>query len=240
MCPLYRDWISVAVLIAYSDSFLLALLGPNYIRAHPVFLSWDGYSKHCGASRQRHTHGGEDIEILLLLWSSFFCSICGLWSVVSLYVGLFMFDYFVESHGGVKGDEQCHVAIRVDKEPICCDVGAVPGRSVAMCGDPQDHITNGCDFRQCKSGKNRLFCSEKCEQVTRVLVHCKLGTRATQLGAYRQRRGGVKSSLSRRGDPILSSADYVVVCERDSEGEKNADSQQSHYITDPRGSGVAL
>ena len=77
MCPLYRDWISVAVLIADSDSFLLALLGPNYIRAHPVFLSWDGYSKHCRANRQRHPHGGEDNEILLLLWSSFWCSICG-------------------------------------------------------------------------------------------------------------------------------------------------------------------
>ncbi|HAH43300.1 MAG TPA: hypothetical protein DCM07_00300 [Planctomycetaceae bacterium] len=65
-----------------------------------------------------------------------------------------------------------------------------------MCGDPQAHITNRCGYRQCKSGKNRLFCSEESEQVACVLVHCKLGTRATQLGAYRQRRGGVKSSLS--------------------------------------------
>jgi len=41
--------------------------------------------------------------------------------------------------------------------------------------------------------------------VARVLVHCKLGTRATQFGAYRQRRGGVKCSLCSRGDPIVSS-----------------------------------
>ena len=107
-----------------------------------------------------------------------------------------MVDYFVESHGDVKGDEQYNVAIRVDREPTCCDVGAVPGRSFAMCGDPQANITNGCGYRQCKSGKKGLFSSEKCEQVARVLVHCKLGTRATQLGAYRQRRGGVKCSLS--------------------------------------------
>ena len=39
-------------------------------------------------------------------------------------------------------------------------------------------------FRQCKSGKNRLFCSEDLEQVVHVSVHCKLVTRATQLGAY--------------------------------------------------------
>ncbi len=95
-----------------------------------------------------------------------------------------MVDYFVERHGGVKGDKQYHVAIRVDREPTCCDVGAVPGRSFAMCGDPQGYITNGCGFRQCKSGKNRLIYSEKSEQVARVSVHCKLVTRATQLGAY--------------------------------------------------------
>ena len=151
-----------------------------------------------------------------------------------------MFAYFVEGRGAVKGDEQYHVAIRVDREPTCCDVGAVPGRSVAMCGDPQGYITNGCGFRQCKSGKNRLFCSEESEQVACVSVHCKLVTRATQNSAYRRWRDGVKSSLSSRGGPILSSAVYAVVCERDNEGEKNADSQQSHYFTDPRGSGVTL
>ncbi|WP_291171097.1 hypothetical protein [Gimesia sp.] len=106
-----------------------------------------------------------------------------------------MVDYFVESHGGVKGDEQYHVAIRVDGEPTCCDVGAVPGRWAAMCGDPQGDISNGWGFRQCKSGKNRLICSEESEQVARVSVHCKLGTRATQNSAYRQRRGGVKCNL---------------------------------------------
>ncbi|MAX38894.1 MAG: hypothetical protein CME33_20255 [Gimesia sp.] len=111
-----------------------------------------------------------------------------------------MFDYFVERHGGVKGDEQDHVAIRVDGEPICCDVGAMPGRSFAMCGDPQATITNGCGFRQCKSGKNRLIFSEDPEQVACVSVHCKLVTRATQFSAYRQRRGGVKGSLFSRSD----------------------------------------
>ena len=139
MCLFYRDWNPVAALITYSDSFLLALLGPKCVRAYPVFLSWDGYSKHCRASRQWHTPGGEDIEILLLLWGSFLCSICGLWSVVRC-----MLDYFGERQGGVKGDEQYHVAIRVDGEPTCCDVGAVPRRSFAMCGDPQATITNGC------------------------------------------------------------------------------------------------
>ncbi|QDT76921.1 hypothetical protein Mal35_03450 [Gimesia maris] len=49
MCLFYRDWNPVAALITYSDSFLLAPLGPNYIRAYPVFLSWDSYSKHCPA-----------------------------------------------------------------------------------------------------------------------------------------------------------------------------------------------
>tara|TARA_R100001132_G_scaffold970_1_gene1178 strand:+ start:79 stop:576 length:498 start_codon:yes stop_codon:yes gene_type:complete len=106
-----------------------------------------------------------------------------------------MVVYFVERHGGVKGDEQDHVAIRVERKPICGDVGAVSGRSVAMCGDPQATITNRCDFKQCKSGKNRLFCSEDREQVACVSVHCKLVTRATQFVAYRQRRGGVKGSL---------------------------------------------
>ena len=50
-----------------SDSFLLAPLGPNYIRVHPVFLSWDGYSKQGWAIERCHTHGGKDIDILLFL-----------------------------------------------------------------------------------------------------------------------------------------------------------------------------
>ncbi|HAH45633.1 MAG TPA: hypothetical protein DCM07_12405 [Planctomycetaceae bacterium] len=74
-----------------------------------------------------------------------------------------------------------------------------------MCGDPQATITNGCCFRQCKSGINRLFCSEEPEQVACVSVHCKLVTRATQLGAYpRQRHPGVKSNL------ISASAAYFA------------------------------
>ncbi len=76
------------------------------------------------------------------------------------------------------------------------DAGAVPGRRAAMCDDPQATITNRCGFRQCKSGKNRLICSEEPEQLARVSVHCKLDTRATQLGAYFvSTRGGVKSNL---------------------------------------------
>ena len=115
-----------------------------------------------------------------------------------------MVDYFVERRGEVKRDEQSNVAIRVDREPTCCDVGAVPGRSVAMCGDPQAHITNRCYYANCKSGKNRLFCSEESEQVACVSVLCKLVTRATQNSAYRRWRDGVKSSLSSRGDPIFT------------------------------------
>ena len=118
-----------------------------------------------------------------------------------------MVDYFVESHGGVKGDEQYHVAIRVDGEPTCCDVGAVPGRSSAMCGDPQATITNGCEFRQCKSGKNRLIFSEDPEQVACVSVHSKLVTRATHFGAYRCWRGGVKSNMSRGVQSLVSPTD---------------------------------
>jgi len=38
MRPLYRGWIRVAALIADSDSFLLAALGPNCIRAYPVLM----------------------------------------------------------------------------------------------------------------------------------------------------------------------------------------------------------
>ena len=68
--------------------------------------------------------------------------------------------------------------------------------SVAKCGDPQGYITNGCRFRQCKSGKNRLFCSEDYEQLARVSVHCKLVTRATQLNAYLvSMQVGVKSNF---------------------------------------------
>jgi len=87
------------------------------------------------------------------------------------------------------------VAIRVDREPTCCDIGAVVGRRAAMCGDPQGYSTNRCDFRQCKSRKNRLFCSEDQEQVACVSMHCKLVTRATQNSAYRCWRGGVKFIL---------------------------------------------
>ena len=123
--------------------------------------------------------------------------------VVSLHVGFCMLDYFVESHGGVKGDEQDHVAIRVEREPTCCDVEAVSGRSVAMCVDPQATITNRCDFRQCKSGKIRLFCSEDQELVACVSVHCKLVTRATQLGAYSGwGQEGVKRNLFSRSDQM--------------------------------------
>ena len=76
---------------------------------------------------------------------------------------------------------------------------AVPGRCRGeerrWCGDPQAHFTNGGGFRQCKSGKNRLFYSEDLEQVARVSVHCKLVTRATQLDAYSVwGQGGVKSN----------------------------------------------
>ncbi|MAX39519.1 MAG: hypothetical protein CME33_23520 [Gimesia sp.] len=64
-----------------------------------------------------------------------------------------------------------------------------------MCGDPQDTITNGWEFKQCKSGKYRLFCSEGQEQLSHVSVHCKLGTRATQFSAYRCWRAAVKFIL---------------------------------------------
>ena len=71
----------------------------------------------------------------------------------------------------------------------------IQGRAIAMsrrcraescrwCGDPQGDITNGCGFRQCKSGKNRLNCSEENEQLACVSVHCKLVTRATHFDAY--------------------------------------------------------
>ncbi|MAX40599.1 MAG: hypothetical protein CME33_29005 [Gimesia sp.] len=74
-----------------------------------------------------------------------------------------------------------------------------------MCGDPQGSITNGCGFRQWKSGKNRLNCSEESEQVARVSVHCKLGTRATQNSAYRRWRDGVKCSLCSGSAEMCSS-----------------------------------
>ncbi|HCO22063.1 MAG TPA: hypothetical protein DIT97_02960, partial [Gimesia maris] len=45
------------------------------------------------------------------------------------------------------------------------------------------------------SGKKGLFYGEDLEQVSRVSVHCKLGTRATQNNAYRRRRGGVKFKM---------------------------------------------
>ncbi|QDT93935.1 hypothetical protein Pan161_56220 [Gimesia algae] len=64
-----------------------------------------------------------------------------------------------------------------------------------MCGDPQAYIGNWCGFRQCKSGKNRLFYGEDQEQVARVSMLCKLGTRATQNSVYRCWRGGVKFKI---------------------------------------------
>ena len=97
---------------------------------------------------------------------------------------------------GSRGDEKKHVAIRVDRGSMLGGTGAVPGRRAAMCGDPQATTTNRCGFRQCKSGKNRLICSEEPEQLARVSVHCKLDTRATQLGAYFvSTLEGVKSNL---------------------------------------------
>ncbi|WP_417390184.1 hypothetical protein [Gimesia sp.] len=116
-----------------------------------------------------------------------------------------MVDYFVESHGGVKGDEQDHVAIRVDMGAMSGGAEVVPGRKAAMCGDPQGDITNRCGFRQCKSGKNRLICSEDREQLSRVSVHCKLGTRATQNSAYRCWRGSVKFILCSGSAEMCSS-----------------------------------
>ncbi|WP_417389822.1 hypothetical protein [Gimesia sp.] len=133
-----------------------------------------------------------------------------------------MFDYFVEGRGEVKRDEQSNVAIRVDSGSIQGGAVVVPGRRAAMCGDPQDTITNGCGFEQYKSEKNRLICSEDLEQVARVSVHCKLGTRATQNIAYRCWRGGVKCSLSRRGDPILSCAVYAGDSELMMRGDRDS------------------
>ena len=114
---------------------------------------------------------------------------------------------FGKGVGRSSGNEKDDVAIRVDRGPTCCDVGAVPGRSSAMCGDPQATITNGCEFRQCKSGKNRLIFSEDPEQVACVSVHSKLVTRATHFGAYRCWRGGVKSNMSRGVQSLVSPTD---------------------------------
>ena len=123
---------------ACSDSFLLSATTPDYIRGYQVLLMGGWLFAHCRASRQWHAPGGEDIEYLLFLWGLICCLVVWfLWFCC-------MLDYFGERHGGVKGDEKYHVAIRVDRGPTCCDVEAVPGRSFAMCGDPQAHIPNEC------------------------------------------------------------------------------------------------
>ncbi|WP_291167176.1 hypothetical protein [Gimesia sp.] len=161
---------------------------------------------------------------MLLLLDSFWCSIyepgvrwlgvCGFVAGWFLHVGLCMVDYFREGRGCVKGDEKDDVAIRVDRGPMLDDTVAVPGRRVAMCGDPQGYSTNGCGFEQCKSGKNRLFCSEDQEQVAGVSVHCKLVTRATQLGAYSGwGQGQVKSNIfSRRNQSRLNFRRNYFLC----------------------------
>ncbi|WP_417381814.1 hypothetical protein [Gimesia sp.] len=100
-----------------------------------------------------------------------------------------------EERGEVKGDERSNVAIFVDTGTIFGGAEVVPGRKPTKCGDPQAYITNGCGFRQCKSGKNRLFYGEDQEQLSRVSVHCKLGTRATQFSVYRWWRAAVKFIL---------------------------------------------
>ena len=123
-----------------------------------------------------------------------------IWYLVSLHG-----DYFVEGRGEVKGDVQSNVAIRVDSGPIQGGAVVVPWRRAAMCGDPQGTITNGCGFEQCKSGKNKLICSEDLEQVACVMVHCKLDTRATQNSAYRRWRDGVKCSLCSGSAEMCSS-----------------------------------
>ena len=43
---------------------------------------------------------------------------CGSVAYWIMHLVLFMLYYFVERHGGVKGDEKDDVAIRVDKEPM--------------------------------------------------------------------------------------------------------------------------
>ncbi|WP_417377157.1 hypothetical protein, partial [Gimesia maris] len=47
-------------------------------------------------------------------------------------------------------------------------------------------------FANCSSGKKSLKPGGYFEQVSRVSVHCKLGTRATRNNAYRQWRERVK------------------------------------------------
>ena len=85
---------------------------------------------------------GHGIFVIVVGFILVFDFVFDLWFCGSMH--RCMLDYFVERQRGVKGDEQYHVAIRVDREPTCCDVGAVSRRSFAMCGDPQGDITNGC------------------------------------------------------------------------------------------------
>ena len=79
------------------------------------------------------------------------------------------------------------------------------GEGLRWCGDPHAHFANQCDCRQCKSGKNRLFYSEYRELVARVLVHCKLVTRATQVYVYRGWRAAVKFILCSESAELCSS-----------------------------------
>ncbi|QDT78586.1 hypothetical protein Mal35_20350 [Gimesia maris] len=108
-------------------------------------------------------------------------------------------DHLREWRAESKGVLGHVVAIQVDTGAMSGRTGAVPRRRAAKCGDPQAHFANKCGFRQCKSGKNRLFCGEDLEQVARVSVHCKLVTRATQLDAYSGwGQGAVKSNFCSR------------------------------------------
>jgi len=111
----------------------------------------------------------------------------------------FLFEDHLREWRAGQGDFRHAVAIQVDTGAMSGGTGAVWGRKPAKCGDPQAHFANKCGFRQCKSGKNRLFCGEDLEQVARVSVHCKLVTRATQLGAYSgSKQGGVKWNFCSR------------------------------------------
>jgi len=108
-------------------------------------------------------------------------------------------DHLREWRAESKGVLGNAVAIQVDNGAMSDGTGTVPWQRAAKCGDPQANFANGCGFRQCKSGKNRLFYGEDLEQVARVSVHCKLVTRATQLGAYSGwGQGGVKSKFCSR------------------------------------------